>query len=321
MHPVIRMGPYLTGEEKPMRRAFSRAVILIVAFIVINSLSCTTAGGPRNGAHRLMRGLYIPNRQANSPDYIRSIIERGKPLGINMLVIDVHPFMVLKARFNPEVISYLKRHGIYIAARIVCFQDGLKSLPVSEEHLDRLFGVMKEAAGAGFDEVQMDYIRFPDGAPYYALSVKYGFIDGLLTKARAIADERGVRLSADLFGRVVYNRDDIIGQKIENFAKHADVIYPMLYPSHFTDDRGRMANPGETVRDGTLRGINRVKGTRAGIQPYIQAFPYNIQWAHVSLDRYVELQVVAAESTGARGWVAWNAKGEYECVFKALERL
>lgn len=304
-----------------MKMIMRRAAVLIAVSIFINCVSCATAGGPRGGAHRLLRGLYIPNRQANSPEYIRTIIERGGPLGINMLVIDVHPFMVLKSRINPEVIGYLKRRGIYIAARIVCFQDGLKSLPVPDGHLDRLFGLMGEAAGAGFDEVQMDYIRFPDGAPYYSLSVKYGFIDDILKQARVIADERGVKLSADLFGRVVFNRNDIIGQKIENFAKHADVIYPMLYPSHFTDDRGRMANPGETVRDGTQRGINRLQGTRAGIQPYIQAFPYNIQWARVPLDRYVELQVVAAESTGARGWVAWNAKGEYECVFKALERL
>jgi len=315
------MGRYMTPQEKPMKIIVRRTPVLILISLLIIGMSCVTAGGPRAGAHRPLRGLYIPNRQANNPDYIRAIIERGRPLGINMLVLDVHPITVLKSRINPDVIRYLRRQGVYIAARIVCFQDGLKSLPVPDGHLDRLFGLMGEAAGAGFDEIQMDYIRFPDGAPYYALSVKYGFIDDLLKRARVIADERGVRLSAYLFGRVVFNRNDIIGQKIENFAKHADVIYPMLYPSHFTDYRGRMANPGETVRDGTQRGIDRVQGTRAGIQPYIQAFPYNIQWAHVPLDRYVELQVVAAESTGARGWVAWNARGEYDCVFKALERL
>lgn len=303
-----------------MNNILRRAAFLVAVLFVIGCVSCATAGQGA-GARGRMRGLYIPNRHANDPAYIRSVIERGKPLGINMLVMDVHPITVLKTRINPEVVAYLKRNHIYIAARIVCFQDGLKSLPVPDGHLERLFALMGEAASAGFDEIQMDYIRFPDGAPYYALSVKYGFIDDLLKRARAVADKRGVKLSADLFGRVVFNRNDIIGQNMENFAKHADVIYPMLYPSHFTDDRGRMAQPGETVRDGTQRGINRVRGTRAGIQPYIQAFPYNIQWAHVPLDRYVELQVIAAESTAARGWVAWNAKGEYECVFKALERL
>jgi hypothetical protein len=295
--------------------------ILISAFLAAGALACSSTGLSRAGSHHHLRGLYVPNRQAQSLEYARSVVTRGKPLGVNMLVMDVQPFMSRRTGINRTVVDYLKREGIYIAARIVCFQDGRKSLPVPDEYMKRLFAIIEEAAGAGFDEVQLDYIRFPDGAPYYALSAKYGFVDGLLKQARAITDARGVMLSADLFGRVVFNRDDIIGQKIENFARHADVIYPMLYPSHFTGDNNRMANPGETVRDGTQRGLQRVKGTRVRIQPFIQAFGYNIGWAHVSLDRYVELQIAGAESTEARGWVAWNAKGEYDCVFRALESM
>lgn len=295
------------------------AVILLLT-LTTSGLSCATGTRLHHGA-RPLRGLYLPNRQACSPDYVRTIVTRGRPLGINMLVLDVQPFMSVRTRIDRRVVDYLRKEGFYIVARVVCFQDGLKSLPVPGDEMERLFATIEEAAAAGFDEVQLDYIRFPDGAPYYALSVKYGFVDGLLRRARAIADARGVALSADLFGRVVYNRDDIIGQKIENFAKHADVIYPMLYPSHFTGDTNRLANPGETIRDGTLRGLERVRGTRARIQPFIQAFGYNIGWARVGLDRYVELQIAGAESTGARGWVAWNARGEYDSVFRALARL
>ncbi len=290
---------------------------MIVMFSAMTMLDCA-AGAYRSGQGGVMRGLYIPNRQANSLPYMRSVIERGRPLGVNMVVMDVHPFGTHRVRINREVLDYLKSEGVYIAGRVVCFQDGLKSLPVPVEYMLRLYGVIEETARAGFNEVQLDYIRFPDGAPYYALSAKYGFVDDLLQKARAVTDARGVKLSADLFGRVVYNRDDIIGQKVENFAKHVEVIYPMLYPSHFTGDNYRMANPGETIKDGTNRGIVRVRGTGVRIQPFIQAFPYNIQWARVSLDKYVEMQIVAAESTEARGWVAWNAKGEYDCVFRAL---
>ena len=301
-----------------MRKA---SVTIVFIMISILAISVCSTGAYRSGGKGVMRGLYIPNRLANSPAYIKSVIGRGRALGINMLVMDVHPFGAHQARISREVLDYLKKEGIYMAGRVVCFQDGLKALPVQDEYMRRLYGIIGETARAGFDEVQLDYIRFPDGAPYYALSAKYGFVDGLLSKARSITKERGVKLSADLFGRVVYNRDDIIGQKVENFAKHVEVIYPMLYPSHFTGDNYRMANPGETIRDGTNRGIARVNGTGVRIQPFIQAFPYNIQWAHVSLDKYVELQITAAESTGARGWVAWNAKGEYECVFRALESL
>ena len=299
-------------------RSLRRAAMAALASALIVSCASPAKGPPGS---RPLRGLYVPNRQANSMAYIRSLVERGRPLGINMVVLDVHPFMVLRARINPEVVAYLTAEGIYPAARVVCFQDGLDRLPVPEDYMNRLFAVIEAAVGSGFREIQLDYIRFQDGGPGYSLEAKYGFVASLLKRAREMTAPRGLVLSADVFGRVVYNRNDIIGQQMELFARHVDVIYPMLYPSHFTGDRARMANPGETIREGTLKGIARVQGTGARIQPYIQAFPYNIQWARVPLDRYVELQVAAAESTGARGWVAWNAKGEYESVFTALSRL
>ena len=92
----------------------------------------------------------------------------------------------------------------------------------------------------------------------------------------------------------------------------------MLYPSHFTGDRQKMSEPGETVKEGTLKGLKRVTGSKVMIQPYIQAFPYNIQYAKVKLERYVALQIKAVEETEARGWVAWNPNGDYSSVFTAL---
>ncbi|MBN2078981.1 MAG: hypothetical protein JW838_08440 [Spirochaetes bacterium] len=290
------------------------------AVISVLALACASPGKGPAGSQPL-RGLYVPNPKANSLSYIKSIVERGKPLGVNMVVLDVHPFMILRSRINLEVVAYLNGRGIYTAARVVCFQDGLGRLPVPDDYMNRLFAVIEAAVEAGFREIQLDYIRFQDGGPGYSLEAKYGFVASLLKKAREMTDARGLVLSADVFGRVVYNRNDIIGQQLELFARHVDVIYPMLYPSHFTGDRERMANPGETIREGTLKGMARLRGSGARIQPFIQAFPYNIQWARVPLDRYVELQVRAAESTGARGWVAWNARGDYESVFTALSRL
>lgn len=304
--------------KTPVTRCLRRVIIAVVTAVL--ALSCASPGKGPAGS-RPLRGLYVPNPKANNLPYIRSIVERGKPLGINMVVLDVHPFMILRSRINPEVVAYLNGRGIYTAARVVCFQDGLGRLPVPDDYMNRLFAVIEAAVEAGFREIQLDYIRFQDGGPGYSLAAKYGFVASLLKRAREMTDARGLVLSADVFGRVVYNRNDIIGQQLELFARHVDVIYPMLYPSHFTGDRERMANPGETIREGTLKGMARLRGSGARIQPFIQAFPYNIQWARVPLDRYVELQVRAAESTGARGWVAWNARGDYESVFTALSRL
>jgi len=290
-----------------------------LACLMLFSLSCASTL-PRAPRAIPLRGLYVPNPQANRIGYIEEIIARGKPLGVNMLVLDAHPFMMHVYRMNPVVIDLCKREGFYLAARVVCFQNGLASLPVSEERLERLFTVIEAAAEAGFDEIQLDYIRFPDGPPYYSLAKKYEFIESILKRAKIVTDRNGKILSADLFGRVVFNRDDIIGQKIELFARYAGVIYPMLYPSHFSGDKRRLSHPGETVLEGTRNGISRVKGSGVMIHPFIQAFPYNIQWARVSLAEYVRLQISAVERTEARGWVAWNPKGDYGAVFAALSQ-
>lgn len=294
---------------------------IIILSVVIVMVSCTVKNAvtqDSNTSSVIMRALYIPNSKSRDMNYIKVLIQKGKPLGINMLVMDVHTSGSKRLRVNPEVIAYLKSENIYITARVVCFQDGINKMPVDEKSLKVLYALVREAAGSGFDEVQLDYIRFADGGIPYPLQKKYDFLESLLRNFRKITDEKKVKLSADLFGRIVYNKNDYIGQKVEVFAKHLDVIYPMLYPSHYTGDRQRMSAPGETVREGTLKGLTRVEGTEVLIQPYIQAFPYNIQYARVKLETYVELQIKAVEGTKARGWVAWNPNGDYSSVFTAL---
>lgn len=268
-----------------------------------------------------LRGLYIPNRQSRNLGFIKKLVQRGKPMGINMLLIDVHTSGSRKPKINRQVTDYLKKQNIYIAARIVCFQDGLNRLPVSEKKIEAIVHLVKNSVQAGFDEIQLDYIRFKDGGIGYPLKKKYSFIEGLLREFKKITDEYRVTLSADIFGRIVYNKNDTIGQKLELFARHTKVIYPMLYPSHFTGDKYRMANPGETVREGIQKGLDRLKGMDVHIHAFIQAFPYNIGWARVPLSKYIELQIVATEETKARGWVAWNAYGDYNAVIKALNNI
>ncbi|HNR89654.1 MAG TPA: putative glycoside hydrolase [Spirochaetota bacterium] len=267
------------------------------------------------------RGLYISNKYSVNLPFMKRLVERGKPLGVNMLVIDVHPYKILRPRINKEVIDYLKSENLYLVARVVCFQDGLDKLPVPEPYMERLMNVFNTALTYDFPEIQLDYIRFKDGGAPYSLKRKYDYIADLLQSFRTISNARGVKLSADLFGRVMYNKNDPIGQQLELFARYTDVIYPMLYPSHFTGDRQRLSNPGATIKEGTMLGINRLSGTQVRVLPYVQAFGYNIGWARVNLVKYVELQVIAVEETPAGGWVAWNAKGDYESVFRALDNL
>ncbi len=267
-----------------------------------------------------MRGLYFPVTRASGPAYLKKIMEKGAPLGINMMVIDVHGGS-LEPRIDRNTIKFLTGSGVYLAARIVCFPDGLGVLPVPKKRIDDIYRLVEASAAAGFNEVQLDYIRFKDTDGNYSLEAKYKFIGGLLSGIREVANKNKVKLSADLFGRIVFNKNDNIGQQLELFAAHMDVVYPMLYPSHFLDNQYWMSHPGETIKEGVTRGLTRLKDTKVAVHPYIQSFKYNIQWAGVSLEKYVELQILASEATGARGWVAWNAGGEYDAVFEALKKI
>lgn len=304
----------------------------LIRFTILLSLAATlfcsstqqkSAANP--GKKTYLRGLYLPVRKgpgdARNLDFVKSLVARGKPLGINAYVLDVQAFQGNKNKVNPEVVAYLKSEGIYTVARVVCFEGGIKKFPVPQPHLDNLAALVEEASQQGFDEVQLDYIRFADEGVRVALKRKYEYLDQFIGKMREITKRYNIKLSADIFGRIVYNKDDSIGQKLENYAKHTDVIYPMLYPSHFTADKKRLANPGFTIKEGTENAIKRLEGTSTEIMPWVQCFVYNIQHARVNLTQYVVLQVEAVEQTKARGWVAWNAKGDYKEVFQALEKI
>ena len=314
--------------ESIKRRLYTgTAALMLIALIMYDITAGSSAAAKMKDAvgdgvpDGVMRALYIPNHKSRDMKYMKELVSEGKPLGINMLVMDIHTFGSTKAKIDGSVIEYLKGEKFYLTARMVCFQDGIERLPVSDAKMKALYDLAGAAADAGFDEVQLDYIRFQDGGVPYPLKRKYSFIEEILGNFRRITDARKVRLSADLFGRIVYNSNDVIGQKVEIFAAHTDVLYPMLYPSHYTGDRQRMSAPGETVKEGTLKGLKRLSGKNVAIQPYIQAFPYNTQYAGVKLDEYVALQVKGVECTAARGWVAWNPNGDYSSVYSALRKI
>uniref|UniRef100_Q472Y9 Putative Uncharacterized conserved protein n=1 Tax=Cupriavidus pinatubonensis (strain JMP 134 / LMG 1197) TaxID=264198 RepID=Q472Y9_CUPPJ len=82
----------------------------------------------------------------------------------------------------------------------------------------------EEAARMGFDEVQFDYLRFPD-APGLRFSEtntsarRVAAITGFLSAARDRLRHYNIYLSADIFGYVCWNLDDTaIGQQLETLV-------------------------------------------------------------------------------------------------------
>jgi hypothetical protein len=162
------------------------------------------------------------------------------------------------------LIRALKEKRIYTIARIVVFKDDLLALkmsdlavktqrgevwrdrenlawvdPFKKEAWDYNIQIAIEAAQNGFDEIQFDYVRFPD-ASELRFSMpnteenRVKAISGFLMEAKKRLKPYNVFLSADIFGYVCWNLNDtFIGQKLEELIAHLDYLSPMLYPSGF----------------------------------------------------------------------------------------
>lgn len=262
-----------------------------------------------------IKGIYINNVKIFKKDF-RELIKKAKDHDINTLVIDIQPKLI-----PVDIINQLLSENFYLIARIVVFDQGFNEYPPSREHLIYIQKLIEKATisiNSGFHEVQLDYIRFADNnIKQVSLEKKYRFIAGILKLFEDKLRIYGVRLGADIFGRVPFYENDIIGQKIEIFDKYLDHIHPMLYPSHFYGMEDRIKNPYQTVYDGVIKSKSRVKN--AEIIPYIQAFKMSVQKSGLTYKNYIYRQIQAVYDSKANGFIAWNASNDYSTFFLAMK--
>lgn len=176
--------------------------------------------------------------------------------------------------------------------------------------------VAAAAARAGFDEIQFDYVRFPSDGDLQAMifpgqrsEPKGRTVARFLAYASARLHPLGVRVSADLFG-LAATRDLGVGQVPARVSRYVDVIYPMVYPSHYSEGEYDITDPdlfpGRTVASSLVDYRRAVKG-RAKIVPWLQDF--SIRHAYGQLE--VDDQVAAARRQHAAGFMLWNPEGVY----------
>lgn len=253
----------------------------------------------------------------------------------------------------------LKQHEIYTIARIVCFKDpvfaqnhpdcallrtdggfvtdayGLAWVnPYDEEVWAYLTEIAQAAADAGFDEVQFDYVRFPigsdaDAADYkvdMAVYTKEQAIAGFLSYAGERLHEKGVVVTADVFGTVIDSPTDIgrVGQNYAELGKTVDVLSPMVYPSHYAQGVFGLdvpdAHPYDTVYQALMLS-QKVLGQDAGeecatVRPWLQAFTATWVNGHISYEEeQIREQIQAVYDAGYEEWILWNATCRYPMNF------
>lgn len=303
-------------DQKPVAVAEERA---LPGFPT--NLDPTPNPGFTHDAPSFYRGIYLTNEVIRIPSMYEPWLKAAHDAGLNTLVIDVQ--LVGKdhkaiERLPPEAFMKLaKSYGFYMVARVVCFQGGLETYPPSMALLDSVLRTAENAARMGFMEVQLDYIRFADNRNlgYVTLNQRYRMIAGILRMATDRLRPYGIRVGADVFGRIVFNNDDIIGQKVELFSQHLDTLYPMLYPSHFYGELDRRKYPYKTIYEGVKASRARSGNTR--IVAYIQGFPMRVHESGLSLNDYIKDQIKASEDCGGDGFIVWHAANQYGPFFAA----
>jgi hypothetical protein len=183
----------------------------------------------------------------------------------------------------------------------------------------------EEAVMLGFDEVQFDYVRFPDEPPARLNRTIYPARREGESKRAAIrrnvgllrerVARTGVPFTLDIFGLTGSATTDLgIGQVWEDLASQADVVLPMVYPSHYRRGSYGIAHPNAqpyvTVKRALEDAIQRSRAMRdpATIRPYLQSFSiFRVRYTAAE----VREQIRASEDLGLTDWVLWNSSGNY----------
>ena len=158
------------------------------------------------------------------------------------------------------------------------------------------------------DEIQFDYIRFPDSRRPSATfdgpidpESRITTITSFAEEARTALSALGCAVAADIFGFVTTVTDDGgIGQQWEELTQVLDVVSPMLYPSHYDDgwfgfDRPN-DHPGEVVSAALEDAFDRMQ-TGIVIRPWLQDFGHRDDQVRSSINAAEEFQL---------GWMLWN---------------
>jgi hypothetical protein len=258
-----------------------------------------------------------------------------------------------------RLLDTLKAHHILAIARVVVFKDSVAAR-LNPQHVirkpdgtpwhdkkgltwvdpyDRVIWeynvrVAEELAHLGFDEIQFDYIRFPE--PYKSLPPQV-FKDAKgVTKPRALADffraacprvhAQGARCTADVFGLVASVPGPLeVGQQWSELAPVTDVLLPMVYPSHYPPGSFGVAHPNGApytivlgaVTDAHHRDLKLGITSPIHVRAWLQAFT-------LGKPRYtaheISEQKRAVYDAGYDSWTLWHPGSEYELFLPALEK-
>jgi hypothetical protein len=271
-------------------------------------------------------------------------------MGISGLVGQYNSYST-RVRDMAKFIRELHEKGIYVIGRVAVFQDPLAAEydpstavqtasgdiwvdrnklswvdPSSEAHWKYIASIARESYSIGFDEINLDYVRFPtDGNMSdirYPLSGDTPKKAAIITKFFAYMDTEvrkgsGIPLSADVFGlaTTVPDTHDVgIGQNWIALLPYVDALCPMIYPSHYATNSFGYTNPADhpyEIISAAVKGAIAKNATLGEsiekIRPWIQDFDMG---ANYDAEK-VRAQIKALSDLGVDSYLSWDPANTY----------
>ncbi len=248
-----------------------------------------------------------------------------------------------------EFLEMLHEKDIYVIGRISTFQDpfivkkkpewavqskkggvwkdrkGLAFLSVDNEQVwDYTLRIALDSYAIGFDEINFDYIRYPSDGPI--ADIEYNLAEGetraeklekfFIFLDQKLRKEKSIPISADLFGMVTSNTDDLgIGQVLERAVPYFDAIAPMVYPSHYPTGFLGYTKPAEHPYEVIFYAMQSAskRVTAMGydpnkiLRPWLQDFNLGATYTKEK----IKAQIDANEAVGLSSWMMWDPSNKY----------
>ena len=253
------------------------------------------------------KSMYL-NASSSVISKIDSYLEIATSSGVNAIVVDIkdgalaYPSEIAKeytiTGYNSAMnkletykaaVQKIKDEGIYVIGRIVVFNDSHfgKDHPedciktsVSSQTWPSAYSrnaweynveLAKEAIDLfGFNEIQFDYVRFPEAAYNMSQSSSTDFrntyneekaeaIQNFLFYATDEIHKKNAYLSVDVFGECSSTYVTSYGQYWPAISNIVDVISSMPYTDHFGNTTDTWSNPYKTVNNWAKGAVERQK--------------------------------------------------------------
>ena len=306
----------------------------------------------------LIRAIYLTAGTAKDPTRLEHLIALVKKTNLTAMVINVKDDGPQFEQRLTDALARLHQEHIIPIARIVIFKDAAFARQNPQEALTYLGGsfwrdnsggtwldpasksswayfvnVARQAADIGFEEINLDYVRFPtDGA---LSSIRYPVWNGKTPKTDVIASffkyfneelkktHPNIKTSLDIFGYTFLTSSGLnIGQRVEDAALYFDTIAPMVYLSHYAPGNFGFENPAAhpyTVITKTLeKGFAKLPPDfpHQRIRPWLQAFDMGAAYNADMLSA----EIRALNELGITEFYLWNPRNVYDRYESALKK-